>query len=80
MHDIDHDEVNYDYYIDDIQNDYTQSPTQGESTKSSLFGEGLSRLTKYRPLENLGDVYEKLLVDNDENLWQSLFQHHLKKE
>ena len=63
------------YYIDDVQNDYTQ----GESTNKPLIGNKFSSMGKnlFRKIElnTFGEAMEEMLED-DEQLWNTLFQHH----
>ena len=78
VHDIDDDDDDA-YYIDDIQNDYYPEYTQGESTNSPLFDfkflpKGENPFGKIQ-LNSFGDAMEELM-ENDEQIWKTLFQHH----
>ena len=77
VHDIDYDEA---YYIDNIQKNYPQ----GESTNSPLIDTSSSwDLSPFGKnpfgkieLNTFREAMEKIM-ENDEQLWKSLFQHHL---
>ena len=63
------------YYIDDIQNDYTQDESTNNPLIDSKFFPMGKNLFGKMELNTFGEALENILED-DEHLWNTLFQHH----